>query len=237
MTGTQFLALVREKTSQNSTTFTDAEILTMANIFKDEIAADIAQKNPSAFIISDTADLSDDVREYEIKGGTMNQLVRIEVSFNGTDWYVIKPIQIKDLSVQLVESEITADYSNDDDARYFQKGNRIYILSGTITDQTDCLKFVFQAFPTDWSSLGGADLSAWSDAKNPGLPKTFHELLARRVSIEYKDNKEKKLSPLEMRYEKDLLKAINNFITSSQAQSIIASTPSMASHGDYGYDY
>ena len=45
MTGTQLAALVRYKTGSNSTTFTDADALVLVNIFKNEIASLITERN------------------------------------------------------------------------------------------------------------------------------------------------------------------------------------------------
>ena len=64
MTGTELAALVHYKTRTNSTTFTLADMLVLANLFIGEIASMIVERNNTMFLVPATDDLVADHREY-----------------------------------------------------------------------------------------------------------------------------------------------------------------------------
>ena len=57
MTGTQLAALIRWKTGTNSTTFTDANMLPLVNVFIKEISSMIVERNNGMFLVPATFNL------------------------------------------------------------------------------------------------------------------------------------------------------------------------------------
>ena len=238
MTGTQLAALIHQKTRTNSTTFTLADMLVDVNIFKDELAAMIAAEKQEAFNVFEYDDLVADQRLYPYKTTLMNQLVRIEIKFSSTVDYVLAvPCQLSQTKIAMQESVIVTYYDNLD-PQYFIRGKHIYILSAAISDYTDGLKWVYKIFPSDLANLTGiVELSTDTSATALGFPREFHELWARRVSIEYKDRNNIRLSSREQKYEIDLRDAIDRFNVPNIDEQYKGKLPSSAHTGDDGFDY
>ena len=238
MTGAQLAALIRRKTKTDSTTYTDANILIDINLMKDEIAAKIAAAKEEAFNVTTNDDLADDQRLYPYETDVMNQLVRLELKFTASGDYVLAtPIQLRQVRIPMQESLIVGEYGNESPF-YFIRGKHIYILSGTIVDVTDGIQWVYRCFPVDLANITGVtDLSIDTSATELGFPREFHELWARRVSIEYKNTNNVPLSKKELDYEIDLQKAIDDFDFPNADQEIIGELPSGAYRGYDGYDY
>src|SRR3990167_636660 len=238
MTGTQLAALIRKKTRTNSTTFSDADMLVDANIFKDELAGMIQQVREEIWNIPTLDDLVADQREYAYPSETINGMVNFELKFTASGNYVLaKPIARHHFADALQESKIVNEFSNDA-PRYFVRRKAIYILSGTIIAVTNGIRKVYDKFPSDLSNLtGSTDLSIDPSTTTHGFPREFHELLARRVSIEYKDRNGVKLSAMELNYERDLDTKLDNFQRADKSEVVLGALPAGDTVGDDGYDY
>ena len=238
MTGTQLAALIRKKTQTNTTSYLEADLLVDVNIMKDEIAGKIAAAKEEAFNVTTTDDLVLNQRLYPYETDVMNQLVRLELKFSAAGDYVLAtPIKLNRVRIPMQESLIIAYYDNQK-PRYFIRGKHIYILSGAIIGVTDGIRWVYRAFPADLANLTGvADLSIDTSDVSLGFPREFHELWARRVSIEYKNSNGLSLSSKELEYEKDLQIAIDNFDVPVADEQIIADLPSGSERGNDGYNY
>lgn len=236
MTGTQLAALIRRKTKTNSTTYSDANLLVDVNIMKDEIATAIAEAKNEAFNVVENDNLVADQRLYAYKTEVMNQIVRLSLKFSASgDFVLATKCNLKQTGIVTQES-IIVNYYDNLNPEYFIRGKHIYILSGAIINVTDGIEWVYKIFPTDLANLtGSTDLSVDTSATALGFPKEFHEILARRVAIEYKDNNGTRLSTREMKYEKDLKDAISKFAIPTIDGEIIGSLP--ASDSDDGFDH
>lgn len=210
MTGTQLASLIRYKTKTNSTTFTDAEMLPLVKIFIDEIASLITQKNQMYFAIPTKDNLVANQREYAIGDDMLNSLIKVECMFVDGDSY-IPLIALKGYEGSETESEIVREYANSEgECFYYIRRRAIQILSGTISAVTNGLRYWYLTYPAYPSLSGSTDMSVDPSTTTHGFPKQFHELLARRVSIEYK-NSQTKLIPLndmEKNYFNDLEKQL-----------------------------
>lgn len=213
-------------------------MLEVVNAFKDDIAGRIQQSRPEVFNLPATDDLVADRREYAFPSTVLNNLVRLEIKFSSSGDYVwAEPISLNHFREPLQESIIVAHFDNEN-PRYFLRRKAIYILSGAIVAVTSGLRLVFNAFPDDLANVTGAvDLSVDPSTTTLGFPKEFHELLARRVSMEYKDRNKMALSRAEQRYEDDLETKLNEFSTANLDEEIIGALPSAESRGNEGELY
>lgn len=237
MTGAALAAIIRKKTRTNSTTFSDADMLVDVNCFKDELAGRIQQVRPEIWNMPAYDDLVADQREYAFATDILNRMIGLELKFTASGDYVIAdPIQRAHYLDVLQESVIVANYDNLN-PRYFIRRKAIYLLSGAIIAVTNGIKFIYDVFPADLADMAGAtDLSLDPTTTSHGFPKEFHEILARRCSIEYKDRQGIKLSPMEMNYERDLEKLLDNFAGGNLDEEITGKLPD-DSDVDNGFDY
>ncbi len=215
MTETQLAALVRQKTGTNSTTLTNAVLQPWLNIFKDEICSLITQRNNTLWIIPSTDNLVADQREYAIPSDVLNHLISIEVAMT-TDTplkYVdAKPYNRRDFTLGLTESNIASSFSNSF-PRYFRRRRAVYLLTGAIIAVTNGLRVTYRAYPADFAAAlnGTTALEADPTTTTFGFPRQFHELLARRVGMEWKQSRPNPipLDELEKNYNGDLEKQLD----------------------------
>jgi len=242
MTGTQLAALIRYKTTTNSDTFTDAKMLPLVNIFKDEIASKIIGKDAGYFLIPATFDLvaSSTSREYAFPNTMLNRMHKLEIKFVSTD--ARQPSRyIKDYQDSETESEIVQNFSN---ARggfaHTIRRRAVFVLSGTIIAVTGGGRLWYHEYPADLADLTGlTELDIDPSTTTFGFPQQFHELLARRVSIEFKSARPKPppLSRHELNYENDLTEALAGLIPVDSSGEIIANGLSTEETGDNGWNY
>ena|SRR3990167_282456 len=240
MTGTQLLSLIRLKTSTNSTTFTAADALVYVNIFKDEIASKIVERNNGMFLVPSTFNLVADQREYAFPDDMLNRLHKFEVKFASADSR-FPSTYIKDYSGSETESEIVKNFGNSiGEFAHTIRRRALFILSGTIIAVTNGGRIWYHAFPADLANLtGSTDLGVDPSTTTFGIPRQFHELLARRVSIEYKSNRPKPLplNALEKNYENDLKLALDAVAHIDNSGSIIGDLMSEQDQGNSGWNY
>ena len=240
MTGTQLAALIRLKTTTNTTTFTDANMLVYVNIFKDEIASKIVERNNGMFLVPSPFNLVADQREYAFPDDMLNRLHKFEVKFASGDSR-FPSTYVKDYSGSETESEIVKNYTNSPGGfAHTIRRRALFILSGTIIAVTNGGRMWYHAFPADLANMtGSTDLGVDPSTTTFGIPRQFHELLARRVSIEYKSNKPKPLplNALEKKYDVDLQIALDSVSHIDNSGEIIGLLPSEADQGNAGWDY
>jgi hypothetical protein len=213
MTFAKFATLVRYYTKTNSTTFTDADILILANIFKDDIAGKIGKEvGEDYFGLRFERDLNAGQREYDLPAELMARLKYVNVKLDGTNWQKLNETDLSIYGKAMDESTIQTTYSERlPEFDIWDQG--IFILSGdAIIDVADGLKIWAIIFPADFTDLTSTeDMSINPDDYSHGFPRQFHELLARRVSIAYKSSQTRPipLSEKENLYEFDLKNQID----------------------------
>src|SRR5574343_2017152 len=226
---TKFATLVRYYTKTNSTTFTDTEILTLANIFKDDISALIAKElGEDYFGLRFVRTLEAGQREYDLPAELMWRTKYVEAKLDGTNWLHLKETDLTVYAKPTDEDNIQYAYA-DKDPEFDLFDQSIFILSG------DAIIYVFEGlklwaivYPADFPNLTSTeDMSTPPDDYTHGFPRQFHELLARRVSIAYKSSKDRPipLSEKEKLYEVDLATAINSMKDANLDRSVIPSRP------------
>jgi hypothetical protein len=200
MTGTEFAEYIRTATQTNSTTFTDAQIISYTNAVRNAMCAEIREASSDLFVIPYTDDLVANQREYPLPENAFeNGVKQIELKLDGTNFVKAEPFDINNDPRATSESDIISGFSNAA-PKYDTFRNSIKIYSGTISAVTGGLACQFFVYPpkmsTDGSGstfniAGSTDLSAAPSTTTVGFPSQFHELWADKVSIKYKQNKDR----------------------------------------------
>lgn len=229
MTYTKFATLIRYYTKTNSTTFTDNNILMLANIFKDDISAEISKEvGEDYFGLRFERDLLAGQREYDLPAEIMGRMKYLQAKLDGKNWQHLDETDLSIYGKAMDETTIQSIYA-DRSPEFDIWDQGIYILSGDdIIDVTNGLKLWAIIFPADFTDLSSIeDMSTNPDEYSHGFPRQFHELLARRVSIAYKSSKDKPipLSEKEKLYEVDLKTAINSLRNTNLDRSVRPSIP------------
>ena len=241
MTGAELATMIRVKTGSNSTTFTDVVMLPMVKVFKDEISSLITEKNPMIFAVPAKDNLVANQRSYAIPDDKLNSLVKVECMFVSGDAY-IPVVSIKDYEGSETESEIVKDYANvKGKCFYYIRRRAIQILSGTISAVTNGLRYWYLTYPANpiISGTGSTtDMSVDPSTTTHGFPRQFHELLARRVSIEWKGSRPKPipLNETERNYERDLERQLNAIAREDLNLEIVGELPVAEDLYQNGFD-
>lgn len=214
MTFTQFATLVRFYTKTNSTTFTDADILALANIYKGDMASLISSAvGEDYFGLTFERDLAAGTRQYDLPTEMMSKIKYVEADLDGDGVYTrLNETDIIDYHEGMDEATILNTYA-DRDPEYDLWGSNLYIFSGeAIIAVTNGLRVRCIIYPADFTSLSSTeDMSNNPTTTSFGFPKQFHELLARRVSIAWKSSKDRPvpLSEKEQMFEVDLARQVS----------------------------
>lgn len=242
MTGTKLAALIRYKTKTNSTTFTDADMLPLVNTFKDEISSMIVERNAGYFLVPTVFDLvaSSTTRQYKFPDDLLSRIHKVEIKFTSTSSRFPARF-IKDYEGSETESEIVQHFSNNEgEFAYTIRRRAILLLSGTVIAVTGGGRYWYHAYPDDLANVTGVvELSLDPSTTTFGFPRQFHELLARRVSIEYKSSKPKPLplSRHELNYENDLKTQLDAIAHIDNSAEYVGNELSLEDTGNNGFNY
>ena len=236
MTGLSFAALVRNYTRTNSTTFPDSEIVLLANAVKDEFAPEIMKADEDVFgvlatrdlVASDSSDFT--LREYSLPDDLM-AIEAVEARLNGSDWLKLFEIDLSKHRRPTDESTAISYYSNNPGEAYYDIfRNSLWLYSGAISASTAGLKLWYISYPADISTgtlAQATDLSIDPSTTSSQLPRSFHELWARRVSIIWKSNKDKPipLNEREQTFERDFKNKVEALTNFNKERSNLATIP------------
>lgn len=236
---TDFASYIRKRTRTDSTTFTDANILLSANAHKDIIADRIEQKNEGYFDMKMYRDLSANVRQYSLPENFLNRIRRVEVTLDGTNWYVANEVEFNQLTYPITETDIqnnNSDYA----PRYFLQRKSMTLLTGSaISTVADGLRLYSKVYPADFTDLTSTDdMSEDPTTTTIGFPKQFHVLLADAVIIEYKNEQDRPipLTESEAAWESRMQKALDS-IAEQNIDNVLTVKFNPQYEGDYGYNY
>lgn len=235
MTQAQFAAYIRLKTKTNSTTFPDADILTYANIIKDDIAKEVTKANEDYFGIELLRNLEAGKRTYSFPTDVLNQIKYFQAQLNGTDWQVLEEFDVNSYKRPTDEATILARWAGKlPEFDIFGSQATIYSDSAII-DVTDGLKLWAIIYPADLTTLAGTtDMSVAPSQISFGMPRQLHKVWATKVIVEYKTSKEKPipLTESERNVDNDLALAINALKGGNLERTVVANVPR-----DDGQDY
>ena len=238
MNGTQLAALIRYKTTTNTATFATSDMSPLVDTFIDEIASMIVERNANYFLIPSTFDLKDDQRVYGFGDDLLSRIHKLEIKFaSGDSRFPAKGI--KSYGGSETESEIIKNFTNVRGGfAYVVRRRAVFILSGTIVDVTAGGRLLSHIYPAAPSLTGSADLATDPSTTSFGFPRQFHELLARRVSIEWKGARPTPvpLSRKELEYDKDLKVQLDAISSVDNSGEIIGELPLSQDLYNDGFD-
>jgi len=243
MTAAALNTLINFKCRTNDTTFTQADKLVLVNLFKDEIASQIEEVDSGYFLIPSTFDLVANQREYAIGDDLLNSIQKVEIKFDASNSRY-PAAAIKDYYGSETESEIVKQFGNaEGEFAYTIRRRALFILSGTIANTTAGGRIWAHIFPANLANLTDStdDLSKDPTTTSFGFPRQFHELLARRVAIEYKSKQPKPipLAPMEKNYYNDLKVQLDAISKNDNSLEVVAELPASNSPelGNDGWDF
>lgn len=217
-------------------------MLPLVNLFIKEIASQIVERNAGYFLVPTTFDLvaSSTSREYAFPDDMLNRMQKVEFKFSSSDSR-FPSTYIKDYQGSETESEIVKQFTNNEgEFAHTIRRRAIFLLSGTVVAVTGGGRLWYHAYPADLANVtGSTDLSIDPSTTTFGFPRQFHELLARRVSIEFKGAQPKPLplSRHELNYEGDLKIQLDAISRVDNSGEIIGNTLSAIDTGHDGHDY
>lgn len=236
MTPAKLADYVHYKTRTNSTTLTNADLITIANVVKDRLVMEALEADEDLFLVPTTLDLVADQREYPLHSDILSRIKRVEAKLDGSDFIKLYEFDLTDHSDPLsTEADITAHFGNTEGDAFFDIMRKsIWIYSGTITDVTDGLKIWLNTFPSDLTSMvSTTDMSVDPSTTTHGIPRELHYVLAMGMIIEYKESREKPipLTESEQNYEHEVNKAISKLKRGNYDREVLGSVPIIGSYG------
>jgi len=237
MTPLELAAYIRLLTKTNSTTFTDADMLILVNLYIDEFASRIVEMDTGAFEVPYLFNLVAGQREYAIGDDVLNRLHKVEIKFTATEDRQ-PATYVKDYRGSETEAQITASYSNSA-CSYTLRRRAILLLSGTIIAVTQGVRMTSLVFPEKLANLTGSlgNMEIDPSTTTFGFPRQFHELLGRKVSIAWKSLQAVALSPLEQSFEIDLNRQLEAYSTTNNEGTTRSDDVTNQDSGNDGYDY
>lgn len=237
MTPVQFAAYIRLKTKTNSTTFPDADILTYANIIKDDIAKEVTKANEDYFGIELLRNLEAGKRSYTFPSDVLNQIKYTQAKLNGTDWQRLSEFDVNTYKRPTDEASILANWAGKQPQMDIFGGQLVIYSDAAIVDVEEGLKLWSIIYPADLTSLSGTnDLSVAPSTISFGMPRQLHKVWATKVIVEYKTSKEKPipLTEQEQNVAVDLSLAINSLKEQNLDRTLVATVRDDSNNGqDY----
>lgn len=240
MTRLQLKNYVRNKLGITTDDWSDANMLVTANLKMGEICEKITESYQGYFgvysdfnlVASDTAEK----REYPLPDDILNNLYRLELKLDGTNWQTIKRTNLipgKDFVFQ--ESWIRSNYSI---PKYTVFRNSLFILSTEIKAVNGGGRLWYINYPADLPDLTNntIDMSVATDSSVSvpcGFPRQFHELLARAMIIEYKGMNNLPLTDREPMFDLDLEEKIKRLRHQDLDEIIRAGVPDEGDGSQY----
>lgn len=231
MTPATLAKLIRKRTKTTQASFSDDDILLEVNTWMYEISKDIVEANEDYFAVRATRDLVADQREYTLPNDVLNRIKFVEAKLDPEGESIpLYEFDIASYKRPTSEAQILTNFRNVKGGAFYDiYGNSLLIYSGALVDVADGLKLHYISEPDEITDLSEdtIDISLDTGSSGIGFPKQFHELLARRVVIQYKaDSKENiPLSEKEQLYNVDLQKALDSIKTRNESNTKIPNIP------------
>lgn len=228
MTFAQLNSYINLSCGTDDTTFTLADKLILLNIYKDDIAKEIAKRNEDYFGMPMTDDLVAGQREYAFPDEILNNIKGVEAKLDGSDWSWLQEFDINSLKQPIDETNIR-NYFTGKSPMFDIFRMSLWIYSGdAIIDVAEGLKLWVIVYPANFTDLTlTTDMAIAPSNVSHGFPRQFHELLGRRVSIHYKTSQDRPitLSEKELMYETDLEKALSAISGMNLDRTVVGTIP------------
>jgi len=221
-----FASVIRNSTLTSSSTFTDEEILRLANMYKDTFSQQIAETDEGVFGMPFVTSLVADQREYELPDEVI-KIERVEAIVDGEDQKKYTSLDVASLNFELTETKITEMFKEKYFYSFFRKA--LFLYTGeSVIDVVDGLLLRAIIWPQDFTDLESeVDMSVRPNVNQNGFPRQFHELLARRVIIHHKQNRDRPvpLTDTEQSFEFDFRKALDALRGTDDNREVIPVIP------------
>jgi hypothetical protein len=230
MTPVDFAAYVRFQTKTNSSTFSDEDLLFVANIVKNQVVDRALEVDEDIFLLPTYMNLVANQREYPLYSALQSRIKRVEAKLDGENWLKLDEIDLGGVSFPITsEALIIANFGNlEGHAKFDIMRNALWLYSGTITNVTDGLRIWLNTRPANIASLNlRTDMSLDPSTTTHGIPAALHKVIATGVSIEWKGSRPKPipLNEREQKWEFDLEKAIQTLKKANYDREIVATIP------------
>ena len=232
MTFAEMTAYIRLKTRTSSTTLTNADLLILYNVVKNNVCQRALEVDEDIFEVPTYMNLvsSATQREYPLSANLLSRISRVEAALDGTNYIKLEEIDLQDIHVPITtEANITKYFTNTEgEAFYDISRNAITIYSGTITAGTNTLRIWQNTWPADATDMtSSTDASVDPSTTTHGTPKALHMVICKGVIIEWKESKEKPipLTERELKWEFDLQQAIMTMKKANYDRQVIGSVP------------
>lgn len=194
MTFVEFAKYIRYFTNTDTSSFTNEDILMLANAEKDEIAVRILGANENYFGLPYTDDLILNQREYPLDVSVAGQFKFVEVKLDGTNWKRIYETDFNLENFVTTEAGIQAAFQGRT-PEFALFRNSLWILSDSaIQNVTDGIKIWGYIWPANFTDLTLAtEMATAPSTTTHGWPRQFQKLLADKVIIAYKESRDKPL--------------------------------------------
>lgn len=236
MTPEKLAAYVRFKTRTNSTTLTDADLITLANAVKDRLVWRALEADEDLFLVPTYLSLVASQREYPLHSDLLSRIKRVEAKLDGTNWIKMKEFDLTEHPYPLgTETDITYYFNNEEgNAFYDIMRSSIWIYSGTVTSVTAGLRIWLNTIVADITSMvATTDMSEDPSTTTHGIPRALHPVLATGMIIEWKESREKPipLSESELNYEDEVRKAVSSLKRANYDREVIGLVPTFFNDG------
>lgn len=144
---------------------------------------DIDDKNNSDFGIATTS-LVANQQDYPLPTGII-KVKRLEISYDGTNWYKATPFDTGERSEPLDSTSLTADFSTSK-PYYDIFQNSIFLYPTPTANSSAGLKIWYDRAFTDFTWTSEASNELLTGTKTPGFDSMFHDILALGAAHEFK---------------------------------------------------
>lgn len=146
-------------------------------IFESQDEWDWDDSNQTTFPIA-TASMVANQRDYTLPA--LLKIQRVDVTYNGTDWYKAQPISPGEIQVGMGDDSDLDAYFSKTAPRYDVRGNSTLIYPRASSDEVAAGAMVRIEF------LRSQDFFTTSDStQEPGIDEPFHEMLAVGTALRY----------------------------------------------------
>lgn len=206
----------------------------------DLIAQRILDADEDIFLVPQTANLKENIREYSFPKTILSRIKRVEAKLDGSDFIVLGEFDLPDYRKPADETNITKEFANLEGECFFKIMRKsIVIYSGSITAVTGGLKIWCMTWPAHIDDLTlTTGMHEDPTTTTHGMPRAVHQLLADGVVIDWKESREKPipLSEREMTYEIRVREAIGTLRHGNLDREVIGKLPDASKVWDDGYN-
>lgn len=175
---------VRYAANKDSTTLSDTDLLRLANKYYLMMFRELVNLDEGFYAEISTTDLTADQQEYPLPaddtgstyGGGLIKIHRVEVSYNGSDWYLATPTIIDNIPSPIATTEDVNDIFDKTAPTYWINDRSLWLAPVPETDDSvavgnDNLRIYWVRRPQELSGTSSI----------PDLPKDFLGIMAEGI--------------------------------------------------------